>query len=188
MVAAADNPGSFPALVDVLSRGGVAIAPGDTMYGVLGIVPLSEPRIRRLKGRGEDKPFLQLIPDASWIDRLSDEQVPAGLARHWPGPLTVVLPARAGGTVAVRVPDSLFLRELLIAVGGPLYSTSVNRAGSAPLVTVAAMRAEFEQEVDLIYDGGDMPPGPPSTLVDATTSPARILRQGAMLLTAADLG
>jgi L-threonylcarbamoyladenylate synthase len=188
MVATADNPKSFALLVDVLLRGGVAIAPGDTMYGILGIVPGSEPRIRGLKGRGEDKPFLQLIPDASWTARFTDLPVPSGLARHWPGPLTIVLPARSGGTVAVRVPDSLFLRELVIAVGEPLYSTSVNRAGEAPLSTVAAMRAAFEREVDLVYDGGDMPPGPPSTLVDATTRPARILRQGAMLLSAADLG
>jgi L-threonylcarbamoyladenylate synthase len=188
MVAAAHNPEAFALLVDIISRGGVAIAPGDTMYGILGIVPRTEARIRLLKGRGEDKPFLQIIPDASWTGRLTEAPVPEGLARHWPGPLTIVLPARAGGTVAVRVPDSLFLRELLIAVGEPLYSTSVNRAGTAPLVTVAEMRAEFEREVDIIYDGGDMPPGPSSTLVDATNLPARILRQGALMLTAADLG
>jgi L-threonylcarbamoyladenylate synthase len=188
MVAAADSPNAFALLVDALSRGGVVIAPGDTMYGILGIAPQSEGRIRSLKGRGEDKPFLQLIPDQSWTGRLSDMQVPAGLSRHWPGPLTVVLPARAGGTVAVRVPDFPLLLKLLTAVGEPLYSTSVNRAGYAPLATVAAMREEFEKDVDLIYDAGDIPPGPPSTLVDATTVPARILRQGALPLTPADLG
>jgi L-threonylcarbamoyladenylate synthase len=188
MVVAAADPHAFARCVDVLLRGGVVIAPGDTMYGMLGIVPLAEQRIRQVKGRGEDKPFLQLIPDPSWTGRFSDMRVPDRLARHWPGPLTIVLPARAGGTVAVRVPDMLFLREVLIAVGEPLYSTSVNRAGVAPLATVAAMRGEFEQDVDLIYDAGDILPGPPSTLVDATTRPARILRRGALQLTPADLG
>jgi L-threonylcarbamoyladenylate synthase len=188
MVVTADNPASFARLVEVLSRGGVAIAPGDTMYGLIGVVPGADRRIREIKGRGEDKPFLWLIPDQSWTGRFTDSGVPEGLARHWPGPLTIVLPARAGGTVAVRVPDHPFLRELLIAVGEPLYSTSVNRAGQPPLQSVAAIRAEFEHDVDMVYDGGDFPPGPPSTLVDATVSPARILRQGALALTPADLG
>ena len=187
MVVTADNPGSFARLVEVLSRGGVAVAPGDTMYGLIGVVPRAEKRIRDIKGRGEDKPFLWLIPDQSWTARFTDSEVPEGLARHWPGPLTIVLPARAGSTVAVRVPDHPFLRELLIAVGEPLYSTSVNRSGQPPLTTMAAIRSELGADVDLIYDAGDFPPGPPSTLVDATVRPARVLRQGALGLTAADL-
>jgi tRNA A37 threonylcarbamoyladenosine synthetase subunit TsaC/SUA5/YrdC len=62
----------------------------------------------------------------------------------------------------------------------PLYSTSVNRAGREPLVEVAAMRREFEEEVDLIYDAGNLPPGPPSTLVDVTSRPFRVLRTGVL--------
>lgn len=129
MVTRADDPGAFQRLVEVLSGGGVAIIPCDTVYGIVGAAPATEQRIRSIKGRGEDKPFLQLIPDASWVLRMSDREAPAALARHWPGPLTLVLPARRGGTVALRVPDSVFLRDLLIAIGQPLFSTSVNRSG-----------------------------------------------------------
>ena len=187
MVVKATDPEGFRSLVRVLASGGVAIAPGDTMYGLVGVAPDSGERIREIKGRGEDKPFLRLLPDPSWVVKLSPLAVPARLLRYWPGPLTLVFPAYAGGTVALRVPDSPFLRELLEAVGSPLYSTSVNRAGSAPLQTVEEMRNAFEDLVDLIYDAGDLAPGPPSTLVDVTSRPCRVLRPGALLLSAEDL-
>jgi L-threonylcarbamoyladenylate synthase len=114
-------------------------------------------------------------------------EVPARLAAFWPGPLTIVLPARAGGTVAVRVPDHGFLRDVMALAGTPLLSTSVNRAGLLPLRSVTEMRREFEADVDLIVDAGDQPPGPASTLVDVTARPWTVLRQGAVLLDPADL-
>ena len=187
VVVKADSPDAFTALVGVLAAGGVAIAPGDTMYGLVGIAPETGERIRQIKGRGEDKPFLRLLPDPSWVGKFSPLAPPARLVKYWPGPLTLVFPALEGGTVALRVPDSRFLRDLLEAVGGPLYSTSVNRAGAAPLQTVEEMRREFDDVVDLIYDSGDLPPGPPSTLVDVTSRPCKVLRPGALLLSPADL-
>ncbi len=96
MIARAADPRSFDRLSQVLAGGGVAIVPCDTMYGIVGIAPDTEDRIRRIKGRGEDKPFLQLIAHASWIAQMSDAPVPPGLSRYWPGPLTLVFPARGG--------------------------------------------------------------------------------------------
>ncbi len=186
MAAPAGDPGSFAALVRVLSTGGVAIIPCDTIYGIVGAAPQTEERIRSIKGR-ETRPFLQLIAEASWVARLSDAEVPAALAKHWPGPLTIVLAARGGGTVALRVPDSSFLRELLLAVDAPLYSTSVNRSGMPPMNRIAEIRQELESEVDLVIDAGDLLSGVPSTLVDATSRPCRILRQGALVLPPGDL-
>jgi len=187
MVLPAAEPRSFSALVDILASGGAVIAPGDTMYGLIWIAPGSEARVRRIKGRGEDKPFLQLIADSTWVGRVSDQQLPPRLARYWPGPLTLVFPARAGGTVALRVPDHPLLQRLLRALDRPLFSTSVNREGSPPLPTVEEMRRELEGEVDAIYDAGDQPPGAPSTLLDITQRPFAVLRQGAIRLDAEDL-
>jgi L-threonylcarbamoyladenylate synthase len=187
MVLPAAEPRSLPALVEILASGGTAIAPGDTMYGLIGIVPESEARIRRIKGRGEDKPFIQLVADAGWVARLSDVRIPERVAAHWPGPLTVVVPQRGGGTVALRVPDHPLLQRLLRTLGRPLYSTSVNRAGAPPLATLAEMRRDLEGEVDAIFDAGDQPPGAPSTLLDITRRPFLILRQGAVLLSDEDL-
>jgi L-threonylcarbamoyladenylate synthase len=192
MAASADNAEAlssvaFASLARLLARGGVAIVPCDTMYGIVGAVPASEERIRSIKGRGEDKPFLQLIPDMSWVRRITDMPLPPRLAARWPGPLTLVVPRREGGTVALRVPDSRFLRALLESVGMPLYSTSVNRAGTPALRDVGAIRAEFGNDVDLIWDAGDPPAGLPSTLVDLTVRPYAILRQGGLYLDPEDL-
>jgi L-threonylcarbamoyladenylate synthase len=113
--------------------------------------------------------------------------VPPHLARYWPGPLTMVFNARTGGTVALRVPDSRFLRDLLHAVDAPLFSTSVNRAGRPPLLSLQEMQSELESDVDLIYDAGQGPAGQPSTVLDITVRPFRVLREGALRLSAEEL-
>jgi L-threonylcarbamoyladenylate synthase len=187
MVLPATDPRSFTTLVRILRNGGVVIAPGDTMYGLIGIAPQTEARLRRVKGREEDKPFLQLIGEASWVTRISDMLLPPQLGRFWPGPLTLVFPAITGGTAALRVPDDSFLRDLLSTLDQPLFSTSVNRAGLPPLRTVGEMCRELEREVDAVYDAGDQKPGPPSTLVDITQRPFKILRRGAVMLRKVDL-
>ena len=188
MLVRADSPGAFAALVEHLAGGGVAIAPGDTMYGLVGIAPDAGELIRRVKGREEEKPFLLLLGSPSWLPRLSDMPLPSRLEKYWPGPLTIVFPDKHGGTVAVRVPDSPFLSRLLAAVGRPLYSTSVNRAGMPPIATVEEMDRVFGSKVGLIYDAGDMAPGAPSTLVDVTSRPYRVLRRGSLELAPGDLG
>ncbi len=183
----ADSPEGFAGLVDLLVRGGVAIAPGDTMYGIVGIAPDTAEAIRRLKGRGEERPFLLLLRGVSWLPRVTDATPPPALVRYWPGPLTIVFPDKRGGSVAVRVPDSPFLARLLAAVGRPLYSTSVNRTGMPPIASVDEMVWVFGADVGMIYDAGDVPPGPPSTLVDVTVRPFRVLRQGALKILPEDL-
>jgi L-threonylcarbamoyladenylate synthase len=187
MVARAADQGSFDLLAKTLSRGGVAIIPCDTMYGFVGVAPDTDERIRRIKGRGETKPFLQLIARPSWVERVSDFPVPPMLSKYWPGPLTIIFPAREGGTVALRLPDSPFLQRLMEEVGQPIFSTSVNRTGKDAVTEVAVMIREFEREVDLIYDAGNLPPGPPSTLVDVTVRPFRVVRPGAAQISPEDL-
>jgi len=186
MVIAAGSPEALPKLRELLGSGGVAVVPCDTIYGLVGIAPDTEARIRAIKGRGEDKPFLQLVADSAGASRIASP-APPRLAKYWPGPLTVILPARAGGTVALRVPDSEFLRGLIKSIGRPLYSTSVNRAGQAPLWRIGEIVAGFESAVDLVLDAGDLPGASPSTLVDAASRPFRIVRQGPLVVAPEDL-
>jgi L-threonylcarbamoyladenylate synthase len=183
----AADPQAGPRLAAVLAAGGIAIIACDTIYGLVGRVPAAEARLREIKGRGETRPFLQLISDPEWVTRFSPAAVPPGLSRHWPGPLTIILPARTGGTVALRVPDSPFLRDLIRVLGVPLYSTSVNTSGTPALWRISEIRESFESLVDIILDSGDLPEGVASTIVDATTTPCRVIREGAAAVAPRDL-
>jgi L-threonylcarbamoyladenylate synthase len=167
-------------LGDVLRGGGVVIMPCDTIYGFVGVAPDTEGRIRAAKGRGEDKPFIQLVPEIGWLPRLSPASPPAGILGLWPGPLTLILPATGGGTVAVRLPDDELLRALMRDAGKPFYSSSVNLAGSPALWRVSAIVDTFGESVDLVVDAGDRPGGIASTIVDLSVPPHRVVRQGAL--------
>jgi len=171
----------------------------DTFYG-LGADPFNSDavaRIRALKGREDDKPILLLIADLAQLDRLIVERTVEFdriAARFWPGPLTIIgkavddLPDEitAGtGTVGVRLPNDETVRKLVRDCGGVLTATSANPAGQSPARSAAEVRAYFPEGIDLIIDGGEVTATEPSTVLDATTSPPRIVREGA--IRAADL-
>ncbi len=169
-----------PAAVgSLLSSGKVGIFPSDTIYGIFGRVPETEERIKRIKGRGEDKHLLILLAEVEEVLRMSDTRIDPRLLSLWPGPLTLIVSRRGGGTVGVRVPGDGFVRSVLLSAGVPLYSTSVNRSGEPPLWRISEIMDEFADVVDFIVDGGDIPHGVSSTIVDVTSKPYRILRQGA---------
>lgn len=157
----------------------VGIAPCDTIYGIIGKYPETESKIRALKGREENKPFIVLIKESKDISIFSDTVIPESLAALWPGPLTLIVCTKEGKTLALRVPADPFIQELLVSGGAPLFSTSVNRSGQAPLNKIREIIAEFEKEADFIVDGGDLLTGVPSTILDISVKPYKILRQGA---------
>ena len=170
-----------------LLRGKVVIIPTDTVYGFSGIVPLSEGAIRRIKGRDEGKPFIQLIAAPEDIALYSPTIVPDKIRTLMPGALTVIVytqNASSGGraTTAFRCPDDEWLRSLIRMCKAPLYSTSVNRSGAPVIGDVKIMEKEFGSEVFCIVDGGAQKQSLPSTIVDITGSEIKILRQGAVRL------
>ena len=173
---------SFNLLVKVLSNGEPAIMACDTIYGFVGRVPDSEQRIRDIKGREETKPFLQLISDTRMLRVLGFQVPQPRWLELWPGPFTFVLEGSDDRTIAFRIPEDDRLRRLLNHLDAPLYSTSVNRAKFPPMESPAEMNAEFGSEVPVIEDSGRYSGRLPSTLVDLTVHPARILRQGAGLV------
>lgn len=179
-IVGAGAPDLAPRLASVLRGGGLVIMPCDTIYGIHGRAPEADEAIRSLKGRGETKPFIQLIPDLSWLGRLSPVTPAPALAALWPGPLTLILRSNTGSTVAVRWPADPFLCAVIRATGAPLYSTSVNRSTEPPLTRVTEMQVVFGGGVALIVDGGDQGPGVASTIVDTTSRPYRLVRRGAL--------
>ena len=170
----------------VLLEGSVVVLPTDTVYGFSGVVPESEDVIRKIKGRDETKPFIQLIAEPEDIYRYTDEVLPDQLLAMWPGALTVIVPLKKRlitgesevTTVAFRCPGDGWLRQIIKAVGKPIYSTSVNRSGQPVLSSVLGIDKEFGGEVKLIVDGGSTENALPSTLVKFEKGKCIILRQG----------
>lgn len=174
----------------IIGAVGVLAIPTETYYA-LGASPFSDAaiaKIGQIKGRPEGKPILVLLADPSAVEPLVADLPAAAeilMRRFWPGPLTIVLPARrslptaltaGSGTIGVRQPDHALLLELLAAVG-PLTGTSANRSGDPPAQTAEAVRAVLGGEVDMIVDGGMTPGGLSSTVVSAV-GPVHVLREG----------
>jgi protein-tyrosine-phosphatase len=101
------------------------------------------------------------------------------LARvYWPGPLTLVVPRRVGGTVGLRLPDHSVARALLARCGFPLATPSANRSGEAEPVTAAQVRQALDGQIALILDGGPARQGRPSAVVRVQDEALRIQREG----------
>lgn len=178
----------------IVSEGGVIAFRTDTFYG-LGVDPFNAAavaKIRELKGREENKPILLLLSDAGVADRFIADRSKAFedvATKFWPGPLTIVgmavstLPPEitAGtGTVGVRVPADDDVRELVRSCGGALTATSANPSGREPARTAQEVLDYFGDRVDLVIDGGEVTATEPSTVLDVTTSPPRVVREGAI--------
>lgn len=176
----------------VIRRGGIVLHPTDTVYG-LACDPFHLQAVNRLfgiKGRPREKGFLLLVPELTWVEKLSAEvpQVFYEVAeKFWPGPFTFLLEANATlpawvqgkeGKVALRHPALPYLESWMKAIPGPLVSTSANRSGEPLCGSVSSLQKRFEQRVDLFLEIGDMACEMPSSVVDLTTTPPRIVRVG----------
>jgi L-threonylcarbamoyladenylate synthase len=182
----------------VIAGGGVIAYPTDTFYG-LGVDPRNALAVRRLfavKGRSEHRPILLLIADAddaaAWTATVP-VRARALIDRYWPGPLTLVLPAGpdvlpelTGGTgrIGLRVPGSGFTRSLLRYLGTALTGTSANRTGGRDPRSADEVMDALGDRIDLVLDGGTAQAVLSSTVVDAGEDPPRVLRRGAVDISA----
>ena len=178
-------------LAETLRSGGLAILPTDTIYGIH-CVALDERAVSRLvlaKQRPTAQPLVVL---ASGVDSLTKlgvveaERWAQALGRIWPAPLTAILPIRnalppsAGRrTLAIRVPDLAWLREI-IALSGPLASSSVNLSGERAVYSTKEIPREVLDSIDLICEQGVLK-ARASTIVDFTAGEPRIVREGDFL-------
>jgi len=180
----------------ILRAGGLVAFPTETFYG-LGAAALDAAAVRRvfeIKGRPASMPLPLLVDSRAMAASVAAEIPPrAGelMERHWPGALTLVLRATpripaeitAGtGTVGVRVPAHAVARALVRALGEPVTAPSANPTGAPPPVTADEVLAHFGGAIDLILDAGATPGGAPSTVLDVTVDPPRVIRQGAVLV------
>jgi len=178
----------------VLKRNGIIAVPTETFYG-LAVNPFQEAALDRLfalKDRAPGKPVLVLVAGPDLLPQVVQEVPEVAfrlMARFWPGPLTIIFPSRphlprlltgSTGTIGVRQPRHSLTCRLITALGHPITGTSANRTGRPPLVRAAEVAEEFGDGVDLILEAGPCPGGLPSTIVDVTDSPIRLVRAGAI--------
>ncbi len=180
--------------VAALRRGGLVAFPTDTLYA-LGADALAADAVERVlavKGRARGKPLSVLVASADAIASLDvalATGVPEALRAFWPGPLTVVVKAggrfpavltASTGTVGLRVPGGAVAQAILAGFGGPVIGTSANKAGGPDPGDAKTVQRAIGGQIDLILDGGRVALGVPSTVLDCTAVPARILREGAI--------
>lgn len=186
------EPEKIDEAVALLKHGGVVAFPTETFYG-LGADARNEAAVGKIfdiKGRDFKNPILVVIGDPDHLNAFAQE-VPAEarrlMGRFWPGPLTIVFRASApvppmltAGTakIGIRLTSHPVARELARKLGGPLTATSANLSGAPECSSAADVLVQLEGRVDGVIDGGETPGGKGSTIVDATVSPVKVLREG----------
>ena len=174
------SPDSLSKSADVIQGGGVLVYPTDTLYG-FGVDARDDDALQRLSHiKGKGGPWSVAVSD---LEMLQCYATLRGTQRdfatsHLPGKVTLILPSvltdiatpvlGPDQTVGVRIPDHLFVIELVRRLDFPITSTSVNRTGEEPLNDPHAIAELFGAEVDLIIDAGILPPSAGSRIYDLT--------------------
>lgn len=195
-----DPKGGLKRGAEAILRGGVVAFPTESFYG-LGADPRDETAVRRIfriKRRRDDHPLLILIPSREALDHYAlsvPETARALMDRFWPGGLTLVFEARpalsslltAGtGKVGVRLSSHAVATGLCREAGTAVTGTSANYAGMPPCRNAGGVLETLGPELDLILDGGETPGGKGSTVLDVTTDPPQLIREG--IVRRGDLG
>ncbi len=178
--------------VDQIHDQGLVGFPTDTLYG-LAADPWSGVAVERLfalKGRERDRTIALIAADLDQVERVVDLAGEAqALARaFWPGPLTLVVPARvrlaqgvcsASGRVGIRIPDHVVARALAAACGHAVTATSANASGEAATHEPSEVQRMLPA-LPVLLDAGRAPGGSPSTIVEVGPGGVRVLREGAI--------
>ncbi|MEW6162211.1 MAG: L-threonylcarbamoyladenylate synthase [Nitrospirota bacterium] len=180
--------------VEILERGGIVAYPTETFYG-LGVKFDMEDSLKKLydiKQRPKDKATPLIIGNKGLlplVTKAADRKATLLMDRFWPGPLTLILPAKenisryittGAGRVAIRIPGESFALYLAKTANFPITATSANLSGMPPAKDAETVIGYFGDKIDLVIDGGPTPGGLPSTIVDVTGKEIKILREGAI--------
>jgi L-threonylcarbamoyladenylate synthase len=180
------------AAIAALKRGEVIVFPTETLYGLGADArnPAAVDRVCELKGRDSSSPISVLIACRDMLGTIVSN-VPALaeelIAHYWPGPLTLVLPARkalprpllnSAGAIGVRISSDPTATELVNAFGNPLTATSANPSGKTPARTIEQARNYFSGPIEIYIDGGARSSRTGSTVAEVFDDTIHILREG----------
>ena len=186
----------IPEALNTLKKGGIIAYPTESFYA-LGVPATDENAVRKLfalKKRPSDKALPLIVGDRYTLITCVKE-IPAQaeelIARFWPGALTLIFEAKehipvlltgSTGKVAVRIPGESAAFQFVSNLRLPITATSANPSSLPPADTVESVISYFGDQIDLIIDAGKTPGGKPSTIVDVTVSPPKVLRKGSVVL------
>jgi L-threonylcarbamoyladenylate synthase len=180
--------------VAALRAGELVVYPTETFYGIAAdpFSPSALEKLFAIKSRDPQKPVALIAADSQMAFEVARE-VPGAARRlaiaFWPGPLTIVLPARAGfpaqlvgpdGGVGVRVSPHPIARALCEALGHPITATSANVSGEDPAATLKAAHVSLGDRVKVFLEGGVLSASAPSTVVACDARGYRLIRAGAI--------
>lgn len=175
----------------LLQKGGTIVYPTETAYGLGGdaFSKKAIAAIQKIKGRSKKKPLPVICASRQMAEKIAKfSPIARELAKkHWPGPLTLVLKKKSSAstlagnkkTIAIRVSASKIARELSHIINAPIISTSANLSGKGECYSVSCVLKQLgKNKPDLVIDSGHLPKKLPSTIIDCTIKPIRVLRSG----------
>ncbi|MEK7395546.1 MAG: L-threonylcarbamoyladenylate synthase [Candidatus Poribacteria bacterium] len=186
------NPEDIKKAVEVLKKGGIVAFPTDTVYGI-GADIFNKDAVERIfsaKGRNSRKPLQVLIADKTDLNLITESYfdiLHRLVDKFMPGALTIVMPAKSDfpkwvtcglDTVGVRMTANTLAIEMIKAFGRPITATSANISGMPDPKDAQQVLEYLDGKIDLILDGGPTTDNIPSTVIDISVNPPRILRHG----------
>ena len=174
---------------EIIKKGGIIIAPTDTVYGIL-CNALDEKAVNRvadIKGR-DGKPFLVNVSSMKMLKRyfILPKDVENIVSKIWPGPLTVLLETDkfpkivSTGKVGVRIPDNQITLDIIEKADLPVISTSANLSGEKSPASFDEIDKTIKEKVDLVIDEGTCKHKKESTIIDFVDGRINIIRKGAI--------
>ena len=166
--------------------GAVVLVPTETVYGLIANFgdEIAIEKIYHLKRRPHNKKLGCFVRDWRSLSKYGVvlTGLPEQLAeKYTPGAITIIAPCENGDTLGFRVPDHPLLQSILKKLDRPLIQTSANASGFPDAPSCAEALKQLDGEVDCAIDGGAVADNAcGSTVVDATGTEIRILRQGAV--------
>lgn len=194
MIIHSSDSNALPLAVDILSRHELVALPTETVYGLAGLStsPEAIARIYSTKNRPQNNPLISHVADIAMAERYAEfDPVSLRLAEaFWPGPLTLILPLRAGDGIdrnstagqdsaAVRAPVG-FAHDVIAQLGKPVAAPSANTSGRISPTTAQHVADDLGERIPLIVDGGPTTLGVESTVIRVTGAGLAILRPGAL--------
>jgi len=190
-IIAVNDSNVFSTTAEVLEKGGVIIYPTETLYGIGAYATDTNAinEIFNVKERTRGKPFILLVKDFEMLEKYFI--VPGNVLQYADKfikePITIIFDQKtelpeelSAGTkkIGVRISTNIFVKELYNHIDTPLVSTSANISGEENTYSSEQIIDLFDDKVDLIIDSGNLPHSNGSSIIDITSTPPRLLREG----------